>query len=97
MDNSPGQKADIAVDYVKVGWSAGKAGRKVARKWGVDPSLPARYLKQTKACDLYVKRLGRCRRPGLLQRRPEITQLIRNGLIKDDDHSYEELAKAVGN
>ena len=43
-----------------------------------------------------MKRFGRCGRPGLLQRRPEITQLIRDALIKDDEQSYEELENAVG-
>ena len=87
VDNSPGRKDAIAIDYAKVGELAGKAGRKVSCKWEVDASLPARYLDQTKARDLYVKRFGRCRRPGLLRRRPEITQLIRNALIKDDEQS----------
>ena len=87
MDNSPGKKDAIAVDYAKAGRWEGKAYRKVARKWEVEDSLPARYLEQTKARDLYVKRFGRCRRPGLLRRRPEITQLIRNALIKDDEQS----------
>ena len=32
VDNSPGRKAAIAVDYAKAGGSAGKAGRKVTRK-----------------------------------------------------------------
>ena len=32
----------------------------------------------------------------LLRRHPEITQLIRDAMIKDSDESYEELAKAVG-
>ena len=70
VENSPGQKAAIAVDYAEAGGSVGKDVRKVARKWEVDASLPARYIEHTKARDLYVKRLGRCRRPGLLQRRP---------------------------
>ena len=43
-----------------------------------------------------MKRLGRCERPWLLRRRPEIAQLICDALIKDDEPSYEELAKAVG-
>ena len=96
MDNSPRNKAAIAVDYAEAGGWEGKAGRKVARKWEVDASLPARYLEQTKARDLYVKRFGRCGRPGLLRRRPKITHLIRDTLIKDDDQSYEELAKGIG-
>ena len=96
MDNSPGRKAAIAVDYAEAGGSAGRAVRKVARKWEVDASLPALYIEYTKACDLYVKRLGLCGCPGLLQWRPETTQLIRNALIKDDEQSYEELEKAVG-
>ena len=43
-----------------------------------------------------MKRFGRCGRPGLLRRRPETTQLIRDALIKDDEQSYEELEKGVG-
>ena len=72
VDNSLVKKAAIAVDYSEAGGSEGKAGRKVSCKWEVDASLPARYLDQTKARDLYVKQLGRCRRPGLLWRRPDI-------------------------
>ena len=83
-DNSPERKAAIAVDYAEAGRAAGKDGMKVARKWEVDSSIPSRYLKQTKARDLKVKRAGQCGRPGLLQRRPEITQLNRAALIKDD-------------
>ena len=96
VDNLPGWKAAIDVDYAEAGRLAGKAGRKVARKWEVDASLPARYLKHTKARALYVKRLGLCGRLCLLRRRPEITQLISDALIKDNEQSYEELAKAVG-
>ena len=59
VENLPGRKADIAVDYAEAGGLAGKAGRKIARKWEVDASLPAHYIEQTKARDLYVKRLGR--------------------------------------
>ena len=59
MDKLPGRKSDIAVDYAVAVGSAGKADRKVAHKWEVDASLPALYLEQTKARDLYVKRLGR--------------------------------------
>ena len=51
-DNSPGRKAAIAVDYAKAGGEAGKDGSKVTRNWEVDASLPASYLKQTKACQL---------------------------------------------
>ena len=96
VENSPGRKAAIDVDYAEAGGSAGKAGRKVTRKLEVGTSLPARYLKQTKDRDLYVKRLDRCGRSGLLRRRPEITQLTRDALIKEDEQSYKELAKAVG-
>ena len=32
----------------------------------------------------------------MLRRRPEITQLICDAMIKDDKQSYKELAKAVG-
>ena len=79
----------------RAGGRARLAGR-LLRKWEVDASLPARYLEQTKARDLYLKRFGRCGLPGLLRRRPEITQLIRDALIKDNEQSYKELAKAVG-
>ena len=32
----------------------------------------------------------------MLRRRPEITQLICDAMVKDDEQSYKELAKAVG-
>ena len=44
VDNSLVKKAAIAVDYAKAGGSESKAGRRVARKWEVEASLPARYL-----------------------------------------------------
>ena len=95
VDVTPRTKAKIALEYAEAGGKAGGAGRKVAKKYDMEKGQPAKFYEQVKDRDTYPKREGNCGRPGLLERRPEIEDLIRDALIDDDEQSYEDLAAAL--